>query len=178
MESNKIAETIKTRYPSEVKEITEFRGQVSIIVKKERIKEMMAFLHDSPALCFDYLTDLCGSDYFGRKGPRFEVVYNLLSMKHRHAIRIKAEVSEEDCAIDSMTDIWKGANWHERECYDMFGITFTGHPDLRRILLPEDWEGHPLRKDYQLKSDLGDKEWKGMNEVLETAERNRVYEVR
>ena len=178
MESNKIAETIRAKYPTEVREIKEFRGQIALTVKKERIKEMLAFLHDSPAFCFDFLEDICCVDYLGRKDLRFEVVYNLLSMEHRHAIRIKAEVPEEDCTIDSITDIWKGANWHEREVYDMFGITFNGHPDLRRILLPEDWEGHPLRKDYQLKSDLGDKEWKGFKEVLETAERNKVYEVR
>lgn len=178
MEPNKIADTIRAKYPTEVKEIKEFRGQVSLTVKKERIKEIISFLHEAPALYFDYLEDLCGVDYLGRKETRFEIVYTLLSMKHGHMIRIKAEVPEDDCTIDSMTDIWKGANWHERECYDMFGITFNGHPDLRRILLPEDWEGHPLRKDYQLNSDLGDKEWKGMKEVLETAERNKVYEVR
>lgn len=178
METKLIAGTIKSRYPLEIIEVIEAYGQTSIKVKKERIKEIMGFLHDTANLNFDYLEDLCGVDYLGKKEPRFEVVYHLFSMKHRHMIRIKAGVSDEDCSIDSVEGIWKGAEWHERECYDMFGIKFNGHPDLRRILMPEDWDGHPLRKDYQLESDLGDKEWQGLKEVIETAERNRKYEVR
>lgn len=178
MEPNKIAEIVREAYPAEVREIREFRGQASITVKKGHIKGMMQHLRTSPELYFDYLQDLCGVDYLGKKEPRFEVVYHLYSMKHRHMIRIKAEVPENDCSIDSVVEIWRAADWLERECYDMFGITFNGHPDLRRILLPEDWEGHPLRKDYQLKSDLGDKEWNGIKEVIEIARKNKVYEVR
>lgn len=177
MDPKEIANIIKERFPEEVLDIREFREQVSVIVKKERIKEIMKFLRETPQLDFDYLQDLCGVDYLGKKEKRFEVVYHLYSIKNRHMIRIKAEVSEEDCNIDSVVDIWAGANWHERECYDMFGINFNGHPDLRRILMPEDWEGYPLRKDYPLKSDLGEREWKGFKEVLEIAERNRQYEV-
>ncbi len=177
MEPIAIAELIKERFPEDVKDIMEFRGQVSVIVKKENIKDIMRYLHDTPELYFDFLEDLCGVDYLGRKDIRFEVVYHLYSMKHRHMIRIKAEVSEEDPTIDSVVDIWAGANWHERECYDMYGIKFNGHPDLRRILMPEDWEGYPLRKDYPLKSDLGEMEWKGYKEVIEIAEKNRQYEV-
>ncbi|MFO0754155.1 MAG: NADH-quinone oxidoreductase subunit C [Thermodesulfovibrionales bacterium] len=178
MEPKEIAEAIKDRYPTEVREIKEFRGQVSVIVRKDRIKEMLKYLHETPELYFDFLEDLCGVDYLGRKEPRFEVVYHLYSMRHKHMIRIRAEVPEDDCAVDSVVDIWQGANWHERECYDLFGVTFTGHPDPRRILLPEDWEGHPLRKDYPLQSDLGEMEWKGYKEVVEVAQRNKVYEVR
>ncbi|MCL4458040.1 MAG: NADH-quinone oxidoreductase subunit C [Nitrospirae bacterium] len=177
MEPKEIAEIIRDRYPAEVKEIKEFRGQVSVIVKRDRVKEIMKYLHHTPELYFDYLQDLCGVDHSGRKEPRFEVVYHLYSIRHRHTIRIKAEVPEDNCAIDSVTDIWAGANWHERECYDLFGIKFNGHPDLRRILLPEDWEGHPLRKDYPLKADLGEMEWNGYKEVLQTAETNKQYEV-
>lgn len=178
MEPNAIAEIIKDRYPTEIKEIKEFRGQTSIAIKKNRIKEIMKYLHDTPELYFDYLQDLCGVDYIGKKEMRFEVVYHLYSIRHRHMIRIKAEVSEDDCSIDSVTDIWAGADWHERECYDMFGIIFKGHPDLRRILMPEDWEGYPLRKDYPLKADLGEMEWKGYKETIQTAEKNKGYEVR
>lgn len=173
-----IAEALKERFPAEVKEINEFRGQVSVIVKKDRIKEIMGYLHDTPELCFSYLRDLCGVDYIGKKGPRFEVVYQLYSISHRHMIRIRAEVPEDDPAIDSVSDIWDGANWHERECYDMFGIRFNGHPDLRRILMPEDWEGYPLRKDYPLKSDLGEGEWKGLKEVFELSRKISAYEMK
>ncbi|MEK6672598.1 MAG: NADH-quinone oxidoreductase subunit C [Nitrospirota bacterium] len=178
MEPLEIAEKIKEIFPSEVREIREFRGQVSVTVKKDRIKELMRYLHKTPEMGFDYLRDLCGVDYLGKRDDRFEVVYHLYSINHRHMIRIKAIVSEEDCSIESVTDIWKGAGWHERECFDLFGIRFNGHPDLRRILLPEDWEGHPLRKDYPLKSDLGENEWKGIKEVIETAEKNRIYEIK
>lgn len=177
METLKIAEEIKGRFPEEVKAIQEFRGQVSVIVRKERIHDIMKFLKETPEFDFDFLEDLCGVDYLGKKDVRFEVVYHLFSMKHRNMIRIKAEVPEDDCNIDSVTDIWAGANWHERECYDLLGIVFKGHPDLRRILLPEDWEGYPLRKDYPLKSDLGEREWKGFKEVLEIAEKNKIYEM-
>lgn len=178
MDPNKIAENLREAYPLEIKEIREFRGQVSVTLKKGHLKEILRHLRTSPELCFDYLQDICGVDYLGRKEPRFEVVYHLYSMKHRHTIRLKAEVPENDCAIDSVIDIWRGADWLERECYDMMGITFNGHPDLRRVLLPEDWEGFPLRKDYQLNSDLGEKEWSGMKEVIETAERNKIYDIR
>ncbi|MEW6117553.1 MAG: NADH-quinone oxidoreductase subunit C [Nitrospirota bacterium] len=178
MDPKEIAEKIKDRYPTEVKEIREFRGQVSVTVKKDRIKEMMRFLYETPELYFNFLEDLGGVDYLGKKEPRFEVVYHLYSMRHGHMIRIKAEVPEDDCTIDSVVDIWAGANWHERECYDLLGVVFNGHPDPRRILLPEDWEGHPLRKDYPLKSDLGEMEWKGFKDVIAIAEKNKGYEVR
>jgi NADH-quinone oxidoreductase subunit C len=173
--SQAIAEGIRERFPSEVKEIKEFRDQVSLIIKKDRVKEIMEYLHDTPELCFSYLRDICGVDYLGRKEPRFEVVYQLFSISHRHLIRIRAEVPEDDPVIDSVVSIWDGANWHERECYDMFGIQFKGHPDLRRILMPEDWEGYPLRKDYPLGSDLGEKEWEGYREILELSEKNKAF---
>ncbi len=173
MEPLEIAEKIKERFPEEVKDISEFRGQVSLTVKRERIVEICKWLHDEPALQFDYLKDLCGVDYLGKKPIRFEVVYTLYSMKHHHMIRLKAEVPEEDPTIDSVISIWRGADWHERECFDMFGIQFKGHPDLRRILLPEDWEGHPLRKDYPERGPS--EEWKGFKEVLEKAERLKEY---
>jgi len=166
LEPQKIAEAIKERFPLEVKVIQEFRGQVSVIVRKQRIHDIMKYLHDTPELYFDHLHDLCGVDYLDKKEPRFEVVYHLYSIRHRHMIRIKAEVSEDDHSIDSIEDIWKGANWHEREACDMFGILFKGHPDLRRILMPEDWKGHPLRKDYPLKAPEG-WEYKRLEELKE-----------
>jgi NADH-quinone oxidoreductase subunit C len=178
MEVTAIVEAIRERFPEEVREVREFRGQMSVIVRRDRVKEMLEFLHDTQEICFSHLQDLCGVDYFGKKEPRFEVVYHLYSIRHRNALRVRAEVPEDDPSIESVVAIWDGANWHERECYDMFGITFVGHPDLRRVLMPEDWEGHPLRKNYPLKSDLGDKEWKGFKEVIALAERNRTFETR
>lgn len=178
MEAQKIAEQIKDRYPAEVKDIKEFRGQVALVIRKDGAKEILRYLHETPELAFDYLADLCGVDYLDKKEPRFEVVYHLYSIKHRGLLRVRVEVPEEDCSVDSVTDIWAGANWHERECYDLFGVTFKGHPDLRRVLLPEDWEGYPLRKDYPLKSDLGEQEWKGFRELLETSRKNSAYDTR
>jgi NADH-quinone oxidoreductase subunit C len=174
MEASHIAERIKDTFPGETLDVREFRGQVSITLKKGRLLDICRYLHDDPDLFFDYLVDLCGVDYLGKKNMRFEVVYHLYSMKHRHAVRLKAEVPDGDPSIDSVMPVWTGANWHERECYDMFGIIFNGHPDLRRILLPEDWEGYPLRKDYPLKGP--EKEWPGFLEVLDKAKRYREFE--
>lgn len=175
MEPLQIADKLKGSFPDEVISVEEFGGQVSVTVKKDRIPDIMKYLNEEPELAFDYLRDLCGVDYHGRKEPRFEVVYHLYSMKHRHLIRLKAQVSEEDPKIHSVMSLWTGANWNERECYDMYGIVFEGHPDLRRILMPEDWEGHPLRKDYPLKSDIKP-EWKGFQEVLDKAEKFKEFE--
>lgn len=174
MEPIAIAERIKEKYPDEVLEIKEFRGQASVILKKSRILEICRYLHDEPDLYFDYLVDVCGIDYLGKKEKRFEVVYHLFSIKHRHSIRLKAEVPESDALIDSVTTVWAGVNWHERECFDMFGIVFKGHPDLRRILMPEDWEGYPLRKDYPIKGP--EKEWIGFTEVIDRAKRLKEFE--
>ena len=174
MEPLEIAERIREVFPEEVLAVSEFRGQVSVTLRKTRIRDVSRYLHDDPDLYFDYLIDVCGVDYLGKKEKRFEVVYHLYSIKHRRMIRLKAEVGEEDLAIDSVTSVWIGANWHERETFDLYGIKFSGHPDLRRILMPEDWEGHPLRKDYPLKGPAT--EWRGFEAVLERSRRFREYE--
>ena len=109
---------------------------------------------NEPSLKMDHLADLTAVDfstYPGDAGPRFEVVYNLISTVFCHRIRLKVRLSEDDPRIDTVSPVWQTANWHERETFDLMGIKFDGHPDLRRILLPEDWEGHPLRKEYPLK---------------------------
>ncbi len=174
MEPLQIADRLKELFPEEVLDVKEFRGQVSVTVKKGRILEIGRFLHDDPDLYLDYLIDLCGVDYLGKKENRFEVVYHLYSIRHRHALRLKAEVPETDPRIDSVMPIWIGVNWHERECYDLFGIIFAGHPDLRRVLLPEDWEGYPLRKDYPLKGP--EKEWSGFTDVLDRSKKYRQFD--
>jgi NADH-quinone oxidoreductase subunit C/D len=124
-------------------------GDDTVTVKREAWREVMQFLCDDPELRYTFLMDLTAVDYLtlGRT-PRFEVVTHLYSLPHNHRLRVKALVPEDDPHIDSLLPVWEGANWFEREVYDMFGITFDGHPDLRRILLYEEFEGHPLRKDY------------------------------
>jgi NADH-quinone oxidoreductase subunit C len=122
-------------------------GDDTAQVRRERIVEICTFLRDDPDLRFDFLMDCTGVDYLGEE-PRFEVVYHLYSLAKKHRVRIKARVPEEDPVIDSVIPVWVGSDWYEREAYDMYGIVFRGHPNLKRILLYEAFEGHPLRKDY------------------------------
>jgi NADH-quinone oxidoreductase subunit C len=154
MDPLQIAKLIEEKFAGQVLGTTVFAGQVGVTLKKDRIKDVCLFLRDEPSLKMDHLADLTAVDfskYPGDTGPRFEVVYNMISTVHRHRIRLKVRVPEEDPSIDSVASIWQTANWHERETFDLMGIKFDGHPDLRRILLTDDWEGHPLRKEYPLK---------------------------
>ena len=121
----------------------------TLIVPADRLVEMCTFLRDDPELEFALLSWIGGVDLLPRH-PRFDVVYNLLSLTHHMRIHLKVEVSEEHPRVPSVVSVWPTADWHERETYDFYGIEFTGHPDLTRILLPEDWEGWPLRKDSPL----------------------------
>ena len=124
-------------------------GDDTLVVKREAWREIMRFLRDDPALRYDFLMDVTAVDYLtmGRT-PRYEVVAHLYSLAHNQRVRLKAPVPDDDPRIDSLMPVWEGANWFEREVYDMFGLTFDGHPDLRRILLYQGFEGYPLRKDY------------------------------
>ena len=145
-----LLESLMTAFPDAVLSVeadTE-RDEISARVAPGRIVDVAKWLHDTPEAAFDHITDICSADYPDDR-ERFEVIYQLLSLPHRRRIRLKARLTEDDPTIASVTDIWKGANFMEREVYDLMGITFSGHPDLRRILLPEDYqEGHPLRKDF------------------------------
>ncbi len=170
MEPLEIVERLKDKFAAEIIDVSDFRDQVSVSVKPERIIDICRYLHDDPELYMDYLVDLCGVDYPDRK-YRFEVVYNLYSIKHKHRIMLKALIKEKDPNVDSVVPIWVGADWLERETCDMYGIVFNGHPDLRRILMPEDWEGYPLRKDYPLKGPEG-YEYKGFEEAKEMHSRD------
>lgn len=122
-------------------------GDDTALVRRERILEICTFLRDDPDMRFGFAMDLTGVDYLGET-PRFEVVLHLYSFENKRRVRIKARVPAEDPTIDSLVPVWAGLNWYEREAYDMYGIRFNGHPDLRRILLPDTFVGHPLRKDY------------------------------
>ena len=130
-----------------VAEVREFRGELTIVVPREHLRRAAEFLRGDPELQFTFLADLTGVDRFPIE-PRFELNYHLLSMARRQRVRLKVRVSGDDPVVESVTAVWPTANWHEREVFDLFGVRFEGHPDLRRILMPEDWEVHPLRKDY------------------------------
>ena len=123
------------------------RGEVVVVVERAAIGGALRTLRDHPELRFEMLSDLTVVDYHGR-APRFEVVYQLYSITHNHRLRVKVPLPEEDPVVPSAAPLWKSANWAEREAWDMFGIRFAGHPDLRRILMYPEFEGHPLRKDY------------------------------
>lgn len=131
--------------PGSVLEFREGPGDPYFVVDAAKITALGRFLKADPDLRFDYLTNLSGLD----EKENLTVVYHLRSTTHGHGIEIRASVPRENPEIDSVTGVWAGANWFEREAFDLFGIVFRGHPDLRRIMLPDDWEGHPLRKDYE-----------------------------
>lgn len=165
MEPSDIATRLRDKFPLEVVDVKTFRDQVFVSVKRERILDICRYLSGDPDLSMNYLADVCGVDYPDRKF-RFDVVYNLYSIKYNHRIIVKAQLPADDPSIDSVVPIWNGANWHEREACDMYGIVFRDHPDLRRILMPEDWEGFPQRKDYPLKGPE-DSEYKAFEETKE-----------
>lgn len=165
MEPLEIAERIKERFPQSVEDITSYQGQVSVTVTSDSIVDICTYIQQEDDLLFDYLADLCGCDYPDRE-LRFEVVYNIRSLKHNYFIRLKVQLPEENPSVKSVSSVWLTASWFEREAHDMFGINFDDHPDLRRILMPEDWEGHPLRKDYPLKGS-DDWKWKGLEQTEE-----------
>ena len=146
-ETNRAVMRLKEKFASSLLEIKEFRGEVTVTVKKEDIIAICKYLKEE--LGYNMLTDVTAVDYYG-KTPRFMLVYNLYSIPAKDRIRIKAPVDESDTSIASATCLWNSANFLEREVFDLFGINFTGHPDLRRILMADDWVGHPLRKDYPL----------------------------
>lgn len=139
-------EKLKGKFPNSVLDVTTFRAEVTVWVSKKDILDICKFLHSDPDLQFHLLTDLCGLDFFPQT-PRFGIAYLLCSLKHGQRLRLKTRVGEEE-SIQSVESVWKVANWYEREAYDLFGIHFENHPDLRRILLWDGYDGYPLRKDY------------------------------
>jgi NADH-quinone oxidoreductase subunit C len=145
----KLLEQLNTRFKDSIVSINEYRGEVTVIVKKEEIVRLCTFLRDDPECRFDSLRDLCGADYY-RPEDRYEVIYNLFSLSNKFRLRLKVRIDEADMRVPSVTSVWQTANWHERETYDMFGIRFDGHPDLRRMYMPEEFEYYPLRKDFPL----------------------------
>jgi len=133
--------------PGSVLETHAQHGDATAVVAPGELLAVMRFLRDGPELAFDMLSDVTAVDLLPRE-PRFEVVYHLYSLPKNQRLRIKARVAEDACEVESLVELWPSANWLEREVYDLYGIRFRNHPDLRRLLLYEGFEGHPLRKDY------------------------------
>jgi NADH-quinone oxidoreductase subunit C len=133
--------------PQVIEDVREFRSEITLFIRRDRLRSACEFLRDAPGLRFRYLSDLTAVDLYPSE-PRFEVVYHLLALEPYQRLRLKVRLSGDNPRVESVVPIWPGANAFEREVFDLFGIQFDGHPFLRRILMPDDWEGHPLRKDY------------------------------
>jgi len=140
--------TLQAAVPGSVTAVSYFVGDWTIVVPVAQLLDVARHLRDAPDAAFDCCSDVTATDWPPR-AERFDVVYCLYSTRHRHRIRVKVRAAELQ-PVPSVTGIWSGANWLEREVFDMFGVNFTGHPDRRRILMPDDWQGHPQRKDYPL----------------------------
>jgi NADH-quinone oxidoreductase subunit C len=149
-----ILATLRDRFGSALLETHQHRGDTTAVVDRARVLDVLTHCRDEAALGFDMLMDLTGVDYSrypGREdGPRFEVVYHLYSVAHNHRLRVKVQVGEDDAVVPTACGLWPIANWFEREVWDMFGVRFAGHPDPRRLLMYEEFVGHPLRKDYPI----------------------------
>jgi NADH-quinone oxidoreductase subunit C len=154
-EMDSTVEKLKERFPNSLLGAATFREEVTLTIAKKDIYPICKFLYSESGLEYRFLTDLCSLDHFPGS-PRFEVVYLLYSMKSNRRLRLKIHVAEGE-AVSSVESIWKAANWLEREVYDLFGISFEHHPDLRRILLWDGYEGYPLRKDYPVEGPDFDK---------------------
>jgi NADH-quinone oxidoreductase subunit C len=155
-------EMVREKFPQAVVETIDFRREQTIVLVPERLVSVCAYLQKS--LLYTFLSSVTAVDWLERV-PRYDLVYHLLSIPNQCELRLKVRIGErgeEHPSVSTVSNIWPGANWYEREVYDLFGITFAGHPDLRRILMPMDWTTHPLRKDYPLSGfDLPEPHWGG-----------------
>lgn len=139
-----LEKTIRDRFPDDVIETTELFGVLNVKIRKDSLLSICRILYDEPSLGFDYLADITSIDW----KDRIEIVYRFSNLATNSILALRADLDRQKPEIDSLCDIWMGANYQEREVYDLMGIVFNGHPELERILLPRDWEGYPLRKDY------------------------------
>jgi len=144
---NPVVQKLREWDAQAVADVIEFRGETTVVVPREHLRRVAEFLASEPSLRFTFLSDITTVDRYPLE-PRFEVNYQLLSMDRQERLRLRVKLPGNSVTVASVTPIWPTANWHERENFDLFGIQFEGHPDLTRILMPDDWEGHPLRKDY------------------------------
>jgi NADH-quinone oxidoreductase subunit C len=143
---------VKQTFPQAVNDVVEFRGETTLVLDPTSIVKVAQYLRDTPGLVFNYLSSISDVDYWpdtSRPG-RFGVSYHLYSMLYNRRIRLKVYLPDENPEVETVTSVWPGANWLEREIADLMGITFKGHPDQRRLMMPDDWNGHPHRRDYPL----------------------------
>lgn len=147
--SESLPKALEEARPGAVTEALSSRRELILRVDHTRLVELCRFLREDPEWNFDFLAALSGVDWIGRS-PRFEVVYQLRSLPQNLRVSLKVAVPDETLTVPSVTGVWKGVDWLEREVYDLYGIVFDGHPNLRRIMMPDDWEGHPYRKDFPL----------------------------
>src|SRR2546423_7776127 len=146
-----LIETLRQEHAEWASDVVQAFGEITLVVPREQIVAVCQYMKTTPGFEFNLLADLCGADRGPEEEPRFEVNYHLFSTTKFHRLRLKVLLNEDDAHVPSVAGVWRTANWHERETFDLFGVIFDGHPDLRRILLPDDWQGHALRKDFPLR---------------------------
>jgi len=171
---DEVADELERAYPlfsDAIEKVIVDRGELTLHIKRERLVEVAKILRDTPSLRFEFCLGVSGVHYPNEKGRELHAVYPLLSITNNRRIRLEVSVSESDPHIPSLVEVWAGNNWNERETYDMFGIIFDGHPALTRILMPDDWPGHPQRKDYP----LGGIEVEYKGAVIPPPDRRRSY---
>jgi len=145
-------EAVKKAYPQAVEDVVEYAGETTLVLNPDYLPAVARYVRDSAGLVYNFLSDISAVDYYpdyNRPG-RFGVSYHLLSMLYKRRLRLKVYLPEDEPSVETVTSVWPGANWPEREVMDMMGVDFKGHPDKRRILMPDDWNGHPHRRDYPL----------------------------
>jgi len=147
--NDRVPDKLRAFRPDAVLSTTEFRGDLAIGIRAEDLVAVCQFLKNDPGLGYTMAIDITAVDYY-RPEDRYEIVYHLYSPMRKTYLRLKVSVDERDLTVPSVTGVWRAADWHERETFDMFGIKFSGHPDLRRLYMPEEFEYHPLRKDFPL----------------------------
>jgi NADH-quinone oxidoreductase subunit C len=145
--AKKLIDFVRKHFPGDVLDSHSRLGNDTVVLEGKRLRDVMTLLRDDPSTQMNFLRAITCVDYH-RREPRFEVIYILYSMTHKHMLTLRVVVNEDDCRVPSVHDLYGCAAWHEREVFDMYGVRFDGHPDLRRVLLYEEFEGHPLRKDY------------------------------
>jgi|TARA_B110000240_G_scaffold56955_1_gene64842 NADH-quinone oxidoreductase subunit C len=150
-ETGELTTLLKQEFPDDVTDFHAHRDDETVVIKRDALEAVCRFLRDDTRCSFEIMMDLTAVDRLEmNETPRFEMVYHFKSLTHARRLRLKVRLTEDDCKIASIHHLWKAVDWYERECFDMFGIVFEGHPDLRRILMYDEFEGHPLRKDYPI----------------------------